>query len=295
MIELIKKAHKILQILLMEIKMRQQLFAYQRSKTPQRYGIRPRINRFSDNRPLHYHDFFELEVVCSGHLIYEVNGAKVELSRGDVIAVSPGDIHQYACQESTLVLRFAVLFKDVCSAVQRMISSVEFPFYAHLSEESLAETISTFEKLMSAVETKGEFDSEIIGARATVFLTLCMESRESLGNKQSDSYKYVARAMRYITENCTAQITLADVAKAVSLTPSYFSRIFSDINGRSFVEYLAEKRIERAKKMLTSTDVSITDIAFSSGFGSFSSFSRIFLRQVGVTPRQFRKLSHNFD
>ena len=275
--------------------MEQQLFTYQRSRTPQRYGIRPRINIFSDNRPLHNHDFFELEVVCSGRLIYEVNGAKTELSKGDVIAVSPGDIHQYTCLESAMVLRFAVLFKDACSTVQRMISSVEFPFCSHLSEDRLSETISIFEKLMSAVKTNGEFDSEIIGAWATVFLNLCSEARESLGNKQSDSYKYVARARMYIAENCTTQLTLVEVAKDVSLTPSYFSRIFSEINGRSFVEYLAEKRVEHAKKMLISTDVSITDIAFSSGFGSFSSFSRIFLRQVGVTPREFRKLSRNFD
>lgn len=271
------------------------LFAYQSSVTPQRYGIRPRENLFSENRPLHYHDFFELEVVKSGHLVYEVNGVSRAVSAGDVIAVSPGDLHQYTCQEPARVLRFSVLFKDACSEVQRLISSAEFPFYSHLDDDSFNEITNTFDRLVLAVGTEGEFDAEIIGARAIVFLTLCMESREQLSNKQSDSYKYIVRAMRYISENCASPITLSDVAKSVSLTPSYFSRVFSEINGRGFVEYLSEQRIERAKKMLVSTDVSITEIAFSSGFGSFSSFSRTFLRQVGVTPREFRKLSCGFE
>ncbi len=256
--------------------MGEQLFSYQMSRTPQRYGIRPRVNMFTKDFLLHYHDFFEIEVIESGRLIYDVNGTGLELFAGDAIAVGPGDIHKYSVLEPTRVYRFSILFKEACGSVQRIISSIDFPFTSHFEPDKFCEISDAFYKCMKAIRMTGEFENEIIGASATIFLSMCVESRKSFDIKLSDSYLHVVRAMKFITENCTSQITLSEVAKAVSITPSYLSRIFSEINGRSFIEYLSEQRVEVAKKLLYATETSITDIAFSAGFGSFASFSRTF-------------------
>ena len=95
--------------------------------------------------------------------------------------------------------------------------------------------------------------------------------------------------MAFVAANFTSDISLDDVADSVYLTPGYFSKLFMRISGKSFIRYLTEQRVEHARLLLATTDQSVTEIAFASGFGSFSAFSRAFRACCGVTPGEFRK------
>jgi len=85
------------------------------------------------------------------------------------------------------------------------------------------------------------------------------------------------------------RVALRAVAKQVQMSYFHFSRAFKQSMGMTPTNYIAERRIERAKKLMQETESPIAEIALRSGFSSQSHFTTSFRRLVGVTPRSFRK------
>lgn len=98
----------------------------------------------------------------------------------------------------------------------------------------------------------------------------------------------IKKAIQYISQNFSDNITLSDVANHVHLNPAYFSTIFKQSTGSSFKEYLNMVRIEESKRLLASTDYSIIDISVACGFEDQSYFSKVFKKYTGLTPKQYR-------
>ncbi|MEL7564529.1 MAG: helix-turn-helix domain-containing protein [Dehalobacterium sp.] len=94
-------------------------------------------------------------------------------------------------------------------------------------------------------------------------------------------------AVNYIHHNYQKNITLEDVSKHVHISPYYFSHGFKDFTGMGFVEYLKKVRIEEAKKLLLSTNLSIRTICKRVGYGDPNYFGRVFKSVMGVTPSTF--------
>jgi len=102
----------------------------------------------------------------------------------------------------------------------------------------------------------------------------------------------VAMARAYITEHLDENLTLPRVAEAVNTSSFYFSRMFKQVTGHTFTEYLAMARIERAKKLMRDNNKNITQIAYESGFQSLSQFNRVFRKVQNEAPGTFRKRIH---
>ena len=86
--------------------------------------------------------------------------------------------------------------------------------------------------------------------------------------------KLLKKAIRYISQNFSRNLTLDEVADHVHLNPAYFSTLFKQSTGSSFKEYLNMVRIEESKRLLSNTDYSIIDISLATGFEDQSYFSK---------------------
>ena len=84
-------------------------------------------------------------------------------------------------------------------------------------------------------------------------------------------------------------MSLNTVAAQVNISPSYFSTIFSGETGQTFVEYLTELRIEKAKQLLATASYSIKEICLGVGYSDPNYFSRIFKKVTGQTPTEYRE------
>ncbi len=104
----------------------------------------------------------------------------------------------------------------------------------------------------------------------------------------SKNYELMKRAMLFISENFSKNLSLDEVADYVHLNPSYFSSVFKQSCGSSFKEYLNMVRIEESKRLLANTEYSIIDIAIATGFEDQSYFSKVFKKYTGLTPKQYR-------
>jgi AraC family transcriptional regulator len=98
----------------------------------------------------------------------------------------------------------------------------------------------------------------------------------------------VALIDHHLSDEEEGRVALRAVAQDVSMSYFHFSRAFKQSMGMTATNYIAERRIERAKKMLEETEMPISEIALRSGFSSQSHFTTAFRRLAGATPKAFR-------
>jgi AraC-like DNA-binding protein len=105
----------------------------------------------------------------------------------------------------------------------------------------------------------------------------------------SDLHERLCRARRYIDECYDLPLDLAEISKQACLSRYHFLRLFRDTFATTPHQYLIQRRIQKAKELLRSRDLSVTDVCFEVGFQSLGSFSSLFRRCVGHAPINYRK------
>ncbi|SDJ94281.1 helix-turn-helix transcriptional regulator [Pseudomonas indica] len=97
------------------------------------------------------------------------------------------------------------------------------------------------------------------------------------------------KAVRYIEQHYTEQIDGKTMAQLCGMTPFRFSRLFKQTHGIGFVEFVLQKRMERAKDLLCNSQMPVTSIAYTVGFKDPSYFARAFKQYFECSPSDFRR------
>lgn len=92
----------------------------------------------------------------------------------------------------------------------------------------------------------------------------------------------------YIENNYTHAISIQDIAKECHFSESHFMKFFKQCTGTSFISYLNDYRLLIASRLLTSTDLPVTQIAVECGFDNISYFNRCFKKKYGEAPSKMR-------
>lgn len=143
------------------------------------------------------------------------------------------------------------------------------------------------------MELQTEDFKRIFAAETQDDLTFCLHTilerdmAAAYGTRDAGN-QHIRRALRYMAEHYHQPITLESTAKEVGLSPNHFSTLFRSSVGIGFREHLCRIRVEESKKLLASTDNSLTDIAVAMGFNDQSYFCKVFKRITGMPPGQFR-------
>ncbi|MFP7296369.1 response regulator [Neobacillus niacini] len=105
-------------------------------------------------------------------------------------------------------------------------------------------------------------------------------------------HEAVEKACRYIYENYNKEISLQEVADYTGLNPNYFSILFKDQMGKTYIKYLTELRMEKAKLMLQQGQ-KVMNVSEKVGYHTYRHFSDIFKKYVGVSPGQYKKVEND--
>ena len=105
----------------------------------------------------------------------------------------------------------------------------------------------------------------------------------------SDLHERLCRARRYIDECYDLPLDLTEISKQACLSRYHFLRLFRDTFATTPHQYLIRRRIEKAKELLCSERLSVTEVCFEVGFQSLGSFSALFRRCVGDAPNSYRE------
>lgn len=167
-------------------------------------------------------------------------------------------------------------------AMDFYLAAVAFLERLGFSSKELVERcgdLKEMEQVIQTIEQTKEYIKKVLDAT--------LECRESVSRKRySDLLK---EAVSYIEHHYEEEdISLNQVAASVNISPSHFSTIFSKEMGETFIEYLTNVRMERAKQLLRSSTMKTAEIAYAVGYKDAHYFSYLFKKVQKCTPREFR-------
>lgn len=250
------------------------------------------LNRIRQDYPLHWHDFYELEYVQSGHATQIINGKAHSISPGYAILLSPMDFHCYqnVSSDDPLVIyniRFSDLILSTALRSRLRTSTVVLQHHYPSIDAVLDYLMKEYHEDLPGRE-------EFICSTVTQLCILTLRSRndqEEPTDKKAlhKQHAPIQEAVLYIRNHYRDSITVDEVANVIHLTPNYFSEYFKKQTGIKFCSYVQKLRLEFSVSLLKMSDLSIKEIADESGFNSAAYFSNAFKDYFGVSPEQFRK------
>lgn len=264
------------------------LKSYRDAQITKDHGVRCAVNTPGEF-PLHHHDYYELEIVVKGELLHECNGKSMILRRGDVYILSPKDVHRIVTFQKTKIYNLCIYTEQCSKSIARLLLDEEYPRFGKVDDEVLRELDALHSALRDVLSSDGQYRTARTSALTTLLASRLFEMTTAEVSLQTDqSYSTIAKAMSFIEAHLASPITLEEVAAASGYSRTYFSRLFKEIVGINFKDYLERERIELASDLLENEKMNITEISYAVGFNSFSSFWRAFKKLKGVSPREWR-------
>ena len=101
-------------------------------------------------------------------------------------------------------------------------------------------------------------------------------------------HRFLCGILKTNRNTLNEEITLDQVAKAVHMSTFYFCKTFKKVTGINFTDYVSRVRIEKSKNLLLNPNLRVSEIAFEVGFQSLTHFNRVFRRNLGQSPTDYR-------
>lgn len=114
------------------------------------------------------------------------------------------------------------------------------------------------------------------------------QERLSIVAESDSGSRYVRAACRYIEEHFEHRISIPDIARSLSVNDKYLSRLFKQKRGQTILQYISKLRLDRAVYLLRETDLPVNEIGMRIGFEDVRGFLRLFKKEYGMTPSEYR-------
>ncbi|OIA99697.1 DNA-binding response regulator [Paenibacillus sp. LC231] len=132
-------------------------------------------------------------------------------------------------------------------------------------------------------------EARYAGEAIAVVEAFIREAERAIGETNTSVNPNMDRLLEYIQDHYADPITLTGVARQFHFNASYLSSYFAAYNGEGFSEYLNKIRLEKAMELLITTEHTISEISASVGYSDQSYFTKVFKKQTGISPSQFRR------
>jgi Transcriptional regulator containing an amidase domain and an AraC-type DNA-binding HTH domain len=237
---------------------------------------------------------FEIFYFVSGSVDINIGSIKTSANEGDIFVID--NFYGNSCsggQFEMFYIQFVSSEKADGDQLRRQICETMKAMPQKINLGKSATIQQTCENISFEFSTKQAY----YGTRAkTLFLDLLIQLHRIYYNKNIGStiqsiekYKNeLFGIVNYLSENLTMNHTLADLSKMLGLSERYFNLLFRKFTGYPAIQYHQRLKIDKAKRMLESSNLSMTEIAFELGFDSSQYFSKIFKKVTSITPSRYR-------
>lgn len=245
-----------------------------------------------------------------GHLIFYVDGAKAQVKCGDItcivdpehaVAVSPWEPHNFEVPEDSAQVCLVLYIKPMWF-LENSVSAENALKFGCAKLKLTAEIsgyVSRLTTLLLENEEQENFDQLLFGLTKASFDRSWEDVEVGCKSQAYDRFSdfRVRRSLRLIQEKIgeDMDMEMGKLARSVGLSRPHFFKLFKQYMGVTPNVYMNTLRSERAIEDLLHTDKTVTDIAFDLGFSSQASFTRFFSSNVGIAPREYRRVAHVTD
>lgn len=254
---------------------------------------------------LHKHDFYELVIVFDGEGTHYIVNEKYHISQGDIFLIKPGIKHGYGNTKNLKIINLLYLPEQLKLSLYDLSNSPgyhaffevepamrkqhEFKSRLHLNSGKL----EYIKKLVNSIDKELNFDKpDALFMAVSYFMQaigFIARSYTKTEIPEQMDILYLSEVISYIEMNYQHNITIADLAQKASMSEITLYRMFKKAFNMSPINYIISVRITFAQEMLNNSTLSISEIAYASGFNDSNYFSKIFKKNKGVSPRQYRK------
>ena len=228
--------------------------------------------------PPHYHDYYEMLLYEPFRGVLSVNDHAPETSEALVILMTPSDLHAIAPQSTSPFIKIA--FTEVALGDYLLAS---------LKGAICSPVDPLLRNLFDAVLMAATYEECEILLRAIV-LCLLYHGTPLPSPHRTSADETIRQATAILLNEFATEITLLDLASRLNVSYRHLSVSFQTKLGISFSDYLQSIRLHHAKALLKNTDLPITEVCFRAGYRNLSHFLRVFKKNVGATPKEYRKM-----
>ena len=249
---------------------------------------------------LHHHDFYEVYMYLSGNVNYTVESRSYRLTEGDVLLISPMELHQPMFSGENQKYERFVLWID--KAYLQQYSQLGFdlsrcfdpkaPGYTNLIRpDALSRQFLIFlmEQLQRESES-GEFASELSAqaylVQMLVTLNRLAQRQPKIMEMRDKSESVVTGVLNYINNHYNEDLSLDLLANKFFISKYHLSREFNRLVGTSVYRYIIQKRLVIAKQLM-GEGVPSTSVYQQCGFGDYSNFYRAFKAEYQISPKEY--------
>ena len=242
----------------------------------------------------HWHQRAEWVYILKGEWSFWVGKERKLCKPGDLVSIQSGEIHNFISlfDGDIFVCTFnPQILYDVQPETQFIKSFITAEELKSVGiDRDVLQLFQEIEKEKVAQDISGSLLVHSAILRLYGLLARHFPKDTPVDRKNLEKFLQFQKALRYIVENYSESISLADLSGILNYNASYISTLFVTYTGVNFKNYLDNFRIRQAVKLLSSTDLTIANIADSCGFSNIRTFNNAFRRIVGKSPSEYRKL-----
>ncbi|MFN8258169.1 MAG: AraC family transcriptional regulator [Bacteroidales bacterium] len=254
----------------------------------------------------HYHDFTEIIIVLKGKALHLVENNEYQVSAGDIFVLQGYQAHSFKDASqieivnvmfdaremnklfNTQLIRQIPGYKALFILEPQYRNNYHFKNILHLGIKDLSHIELIISSMITEQSNMEPAYEAILKNRLEELIIFLSREYSKLNSKEAVSLLRIGHVMEYIENSYSKNISLEELAQISNMSVRNFQRIFKNATGDSPIDYLIKLRLEKAKKMLQSTDFQVADIALRTGFNEYNYFSRKFKNQIGLSPLKYR-------
>lgn len=262
------------------------------------------FNLIKNDILLHHHDYLELSYVINGYGSETLNGITHQIKPGSISFLLPHHIHEIHSNPQNPLQLFCCMFdislifeSPTDAELGRILLQTgnKIPSYNDLNESDTLKMNQLCRTLFNEYQSSNIGKYSVIRAKVIEALVIYARSHSATlltyPNNLNAKMKKSWEIIQFVHTNYLNELTQDELCKKIDVSSAYISRLFKKLLNIHFQDYIHILRVRRASSLLLTTEMSILDISVDSGFESFRTFSRVFKKHTGMSPRVFRQTS----
>jgi len=235
---------------------------------------------------MHYHDKHELYYLVEGSTKYFIEDELFAIKPGEMIFI-PKNVYHKTTSDAERVL----LFFDENDVGENLLKYIDELFEnKHIIikgkyHNKVTELLYKIEKEENDKKI-GYRDMQNLYTRELLILISRHRAEES-SEKETPSHQLIQDVAKYISSNYAEDLSLKVLSEHFAITPNYLSKQFKKLTSVGLSDYINITRVAAAEKLLVTTNLSITEIAFLCGFNDSNYFAAVFKKIKGITPKKY--------
>ena len=221
---------------------------------------------------------------------FEIDGRRQEVAAGEYFVLPPGKAHRYGADDAEPWTICWMHFKGD-SAPLYAPERVEPMALLPAADSRISERLTLFDEIFATLSA-GYSRGNLLYVTSMLhhFLGSCRFVEQYRAASGGKALSTVEMAVHYMRENLSRKLTVEEIAGQLGCSAPHFAALFKEHTGRSPINYFLDMKVQLACGLLDTTDLKVNQICCQLGIDDPYYFSRLFKRQMGVSPRSYRQV-----